>query len=146
MTDSIIVDTSVWINFYNGISNNTVETLKAIMVNDVIVVPPIIVQEILQGIKGKKLLHFVEDALLGFQFISYDIYEAAFEAAALYRFARAKGVTLRSANDCLIAWLCISNNFSILHNDKDFDNIAKHTSLKIYKTENGKDKSSKSGS
>jgi predicted nucleic acid-binding protein len=138
MTDNIIVDTGVWIDFYNGISNSMVEALKIIMINDVIVVPPIIVQEILQGIRKKKLLHFIEDALLGFQFISYDTYEAAFEAAALYRFVRSKGVTVRSANDCLIAWLCISNNFSLLHNDKDFDNIAKHTSLKIYKYSNGK--------
>lgn len=132
MNKNIIVDTSVWIDFYNGIPNTSVEILKNIMLTDVIVIPPIIVQEILQGIKQKKLLLLVEDALIGFQFIYYDMYEAAFEAAALYRFARSKGVTVRSSNDCLIAWLCISNNFSIHHNDKDFDNIAKYTSLKIY--------------
>jgi predicted nucleic acid-binding protein len=133
MNKNIIVDTSVWIDFYNGISNKPVEVLKNIMLTDVIVIPPIIVQEILQGIREKKLLLLVEDALIGFQFITYDLYEAAFEAATLYRFMRSKGVTVRSSNDCLIAWLCISNNFPIHHKDKDFDNIAKHTSLKIYK-------------
>ena len=138
MNKNIIVDTSVWIDFYNGISNKPVEVLKNIMLTDIIVIPPIIVQEILQGIKEKKLLLLVEDSLLGFQFINYDTYEAAFEAAALYRSMRSKGVTVRSSNDCLIAWLCISNNFSIHHNDKDFDNIAKHTSLKIYNSTNDK--------
>ena len=75
----------------------------------------------------------VEDSILGFQFLRYDNYEAAYEAASIYREMRSKGVTVRSSNDCLIAWLSISNNFPLLHNDKDFDNIAKHTSLKIYK-------------
>ncbi len=133
MKENIIVDTSVWIDFYNGISNKPVEVLKSIMLTDVIIIPPIIVQEILQGIREKKLLAVVEDAILGFQFFNYDMYEAAFEAAALYRLLRVKGVTVRTSNDCLIAWLCIANNFPIHHNDKDFNNIAKNTSLKIYK-------------
>jgi predicted nucleic acid-binding protein len=135
MKENIIVDTSVWIDFYNGISNRSVEMLKSIMLTDIIVIPPIIIQEILQGIKELKLLYLVEDSLLGFHFLNYDAYEAAFEAAALYRLLRSKGVTVRTSNDCLIAWLCTANNFSLLHNDKDFDNIAKYTSLKIYKTE-----------
>ncbi|MEO9004191.1 MAG: PIN domain-containing protein [Ginsengibacter sp.] len=133
MTENIIVDTSVWVDFYNGIANEAVDILKSIMLTDIIVIPPIIVQEILQGIKGTKLLSVVEDSILGFQFLNYDAYDAAFEAAALYRLLRSKGVTVRSSNDCLIAWLCLANNISIHHNDKDFDNIAKHTSLKIYK-------------
>jgi predicted nucleic acid-binding protein len=134
MSKNIIVDSSVWIDFYNGVFNQPVEILKNIMLTDVIVIPPIIVQKILQGIREKKLLIVVEDAVLGFRFLGFDMYQAAFEAAALYRTLRSKGVTVRSSNDCLIAWLCISNNFPIHHNDKDFDNIAKHTSLKIYKS------------
>jgi predicted nucleic acid-binding protein len=130
MNEYIIVDTSVWIDFYNGITNKPVDILKSIMLTDNIVVPPIIVQEILQGIKEIKLLAVVEDSLLGFQFLNFDSYEAAFEATALYRLLRSKGVTVRSSNDCLIAWFCLANNMSIHHNDKDFDNIAKYTSLK----------------
>ena len=134
MKENIIVDTSVWIDFYNGISNKPVEVLKSVMLTDLIIIPPVILQEILQGIREKKLLEIVEDAILGFQFLNYDMYEAAYEAAALYRLLRTKGVTVRTSNDCLIAWLCISNDIQIHHNDKDFDNIAKHTSLKIYKS------------
>lgn len=133
MNEYVIVDTSVWIDFYNGITNKPVDILKNIMLTGIIVIPPIIVQEILQGIREIKLLPVVEDSLLGFQFLNYDSYEAAFEAAALYRLLRSKGATVRSSNDCLIAWLCLANNMSIHHNDKDFDNIAKYTSLKIYK-------------
>ena len=54
-------------------------------------------------------------------------------AASLYRNVRALGIAIRKQNDCLIAAICINNNIPLLHNDKDFDNIAKYTSLKIYK-------------
>ena len=57
----------------------------------------------------------------------------AVEAASLFRFLREKGVTIRKPNDCLIAVICILNSIELVHNDKDFTNIAKHTSLKIYK-------------
>ncbi len=63
----------------------------------------------------------------------YRAYDFAVKAAQLYRALRRKGITIRKANDCLIAAVCIENNIPLLHNDKDFDNIAKHTKLKIYK-------------
>ena len=61
--------------------------------------------------------------------------EFSIKAARLYRTLRRKGITIRKANDCLIAALSIEFDIPIFHNDKDFDNIAKHTSLKIYKTD-----------
>ena len=70
---------------------------------------------------------------MAFEFINYDPYEAALCAADLYRKMRAKGITIRSSNDALIAWLCIRFNLAVLHQDRDFDNIAKYTSLKIHK-------------
>ena len=57
------------------------------------------------------------------------------KADRLYRTLRRKGFTIRKANNCLIAALCIEFDIPVFHNDKDFDNIAKHTSLKIYKTD-----------
>ena len=134
MKGHVIVDTSVWIDFYNGVDNSPVNILKNIILSDVVVILPIVIQEILQGIKNKQLLKIVGDSILGFYFLNYDNYQAAYEAASIYREMRSKGVTVRSSNDCLIAWLSISNSFPLLHNDKDFDNIAKHTKLKIYKS------------
>ena len=75
----------------------------------------------------------IKENLFGFQLVEYNNYELAVKTAELFRLLRKKGITIRKANDFLIATVCIEHNFPILHNDKDFDTIAKHTSLKIYK-------------
>jgi predicted nucleic acid-binding protein len=133
MKTPVIVDTSVWIDFFRGISVPSVLTLMELMDTNDVIVPPIILQEVLQGIKEKKIVDIIENLFFGFEFIGYDSYEAALGAADLYRKLRSKGVTVRSSNDALIAWLCINFKLSVLHQDRDFDNIAKYTSLKIYK-------------
>lgn len=137
MPDNIVVDSSVWVDFFNSHASSQVERVKSFLLNYTIkspfVILPVIMQEVLQGIEDSKLYFVVKENLYGLEFIDYNGYDFAVRAAELYRFLRKKGVTIRKANDCLIASVCIENNFAILHNDKDFDNIAKHTSLKIYK-------------
>jgi predicted nucleic acid-binding protein len=134
MKGQVIVDTSVWIDFFKGLFIPPVNALLEIMeIKAAVVVPPIIMQEVLQGITEKKMVDTVESFFFGFEFINYDSYEAAFGAADLYRKLRSKGITVRSSNDALIAWLCINFNLPVLHKDRDFNNIAKYTSLKIYK-------------
>ena len=133
MRSHVIVDTSVWIDFFKGNSISQVNSMVEIMDTNAVIIPPIIVQEVLQGVSEKRMADTIEALFFGFQFITYDGYEAAIGAADLYRKMRSKGITIRSSNDALIAWLCIKFNFSVLHKDRDFENIAKHTSLKIYK-------------
>ncbi|MEP7107882.1 MAG: PIN domain-containing protein [Ferruginibacter sp.] len=133
MKRQVIVDTSVWIDFFRGLSIPPVLSLMEIMDSNALIILPVIAQEVLQGVREKKMVDMVESLLFGFQFISYDSYEAALGAAELYRKMRSKGITVRSSNDALIAWLCIYFNLPVLHIDRDFDNIAKYTSLKIYK-------------
>jgi predicted nucleic acid-binding protein len=102
--------------------------------NEVLILP-VILQEVLQGIRKDKLFNSIVETLIPLEFISYHQIEMSIAAASLYRNLKTKGVTIRKPNDCLIAAICIANNIPLLHNDKDFDNIAKYTSLKIYKTE-----------
>lgn len=94
---------------------------------------PVIVQESLQCIRSEKEFNLSKSAFLQFSFVTYDSIEMAFEAASLYRFLIKKGRTIRKPNDCLIAAICISYNYQLIHSDKDFTQIAKHTNLKIYK-------------
>lgn len=133
----IIVDSSVWIDFFNSKASAQIEDLKSVLINAASKSPfnilPVIMQEVLQGIEDDKFYTIVKENLFGLDLVEFDHYEMVIRAADLYRFLRKKGVTIRKANDCLIASICIQNNFSLLHNDKDFDNIAKYTSLKIYK-------------
>ena len=133
MINGKIVDTSVWIDYLNGvIDERTDYTVSLIEANDLCMLP-VILQEVLQGIKDEKVFLRTKKAFLEHPFISYNQIDMASDAASLFRFLKVKGVTIRKPNDCLIAVICLKNNLSLLHNDKDFDNIAKYTSLKIYK-------------
>ncbi len=133
----IVADSSVWIDFFNKKTSVEIEHLKALLLSfrwtSPVIVLPIIMHEILQGIENNKHYDVIKENLQGFDYVQYDPYKFSIKAAEIYRSLRRKGVTIRKANDCLIAALCIEFDLSLFHNDKDFDNIAKHTSLKIYK-------------
>ncbi|MGN6803504.1 MAG: type II toxin-antitoxin system VapC family toxin [Ginsengibacter sp.] len=138
MISGTIIDSSVWVDFINGVINfETDATAELIKRNEVFILP-VILQEVLQGLREDKLFNAIKETLVPFEFISYDQIKMSIAAASLYRKLRHKGITIRKPNDCLIASICLDNNLPLLHNDKDFDNIAKHTSLKIYKPNNGK--------
>ena len=130
--NKILVDTSVWINFLNGVKNKFSEKLKELIEKDApVVLTPIVIQEILQGIRDDARFNEVKSALSGFEVLMIDPVEAAYEAAALFRMLRKKGITIRKSNDCLIAYYAIHHHTILLHNDSDFDKIARHSSLKI---------------
>ncbi len=132
-----VVDSSVWIDFFNKKTTPQIEIVKSSLYTSTKKSPfgimPIIYQEILQGIDNDKQYSLVKEVLFGLEMIDIDQFLYAEKAADLYRCLRRKGVTIRKANDCLIAAVCIDFKYPIIHNDKDFDNIAKYTSLKIYK-------------
>ena len=133
MINGKIVDTSVWIDYFNGkIDERTNATEKFIIEGELLMLP-IILQEVLQGIRSAKDFSTVKNAFLRNTFFNFNTIDMALEAATLFRFLKRNGVTIRKPNDSLIAAICIQNNFSLLHNDKDFDNIAKYTSLNIHK-------------
>ena len=133
MINGKIVDSSLWIDYLNNIiDKKTDEVTELIYLNQVILLP-VILQEVLQGNRNQQDFIKAKNAFIKFPFFEYNEIEMAVEAASLFRFLREKGVTVRKPNDCLIAVVCILNSIELLHNDKDFNNIAKHTSLKIYK-------------
>lgn len=51
-------------------------------------------------------------------------------SARLYFELRRQGITIRSNIDCAIAVMALENNFTLYHYDRDFEEIARHTSLK----------------
>ena len=133
MINGKIVDTSIWVNYYNSVKDENSELVNNLIDSDEIIILPVILQETLQGIKKDKVFALTKELLLSYHYLSIDSVYSAIRSAELYRFLRQKGITIRKPNDCLIAAICIDNNIPLFHNDKDFDNIAKHTSLKIYK-------------
>lgn len=133
MTNGKIVDTSVWVDYFNAIIDERTDATERFVHKNQILMLPIIIQEVLQGIKNEKSFELVKYLFLSQQYVLYDQVEMAVAAASLYRNLKSKGVTIRKPNDCLIAAICIQYNIELLHKDKDFDNIAKYSSLRIYK-------------
>ena len=127
------VDTSVWIDFINTKTGEKSAMIREAIEIDQLVMIPIIIQEVLQGIRSESTFLKIKEVFLSYPIIKLDQAELAISAASLYRFLRNKGVTIRKPNDCIIAVTCIKQNLALIHNDKDFDNIAKYSSLKIHR-------------
>ncbi len=130
----ILVDTSVWIDFFAGRNLPHVVTLEQfIQDNEDLALCGIILTEILQGI-GDDTTHQRVRHDLG-PLIILPMPEAVFvRAADIYRKLRKQGTTIRKTNDCIIAATALEHHCRLLHNDKDFVPIAKHFPLKVAKT------------
>jgi predicted nucleic acid-binding protein len=131
----MVFDSSTWIDFLNGKQSRNAALLQ-LQIREfypVHICPPIF-QEILQGIKNDERFEEVRDLVFGLNLLSLDPYFAVDGAISLYRKLRKEGSTVRKPNDCLIAFYAIHFKLMLVHNDKDFDKIAKHSALKIYST------------
>lgn len=130
----ILVDTSVWIDFFRGDKSAHRETLhRLIEAEEDIAVTEIIVAEILQGIKSDKDFQTTKEYLLEFPVYRPKGIETYLDSARIYRECRKKGKTVRKTIDCIIAVICLENNLTLLHKDSDFDFIETCTDLKVLK-------------
>ncbi len=116
----ILVDTSVWIDFFNGSDSGQVSLLEAAMQEeDAVLKCGLVLMEILQGIRSETELKKTKDCLDELPCLSME--RATFEEAArMYRTLRKTGVTIRKPMDCLIAAVAMQNGLPLLHNDRDF--------------------------
>ena len=132
MSQAIIFDTSIWIEFIQR--KNTQKALllrEYILMNKSIWITPTILQEVLQGSRNNQEFERLKNSLLGYRCLLINPIDAAIASAQLYSSLRQKGVTIRKPNDCLIASYAIHFNVEICHNDSDFDLIAQNSNLKI---------------
>ncbi len=125
-------DSSVWIEFRKGIVSRRTDLLKNDLIANQVYIRPVIIQEILQGIRLDRDFQNVKKSFEDLVVLKWDATEAAISAAQLYRQLRQKGITTRKPNDCLIAAFAMRFNVELCHNDRDFDQIAAHTNLKIW--------------
>ena len=121
----ILVDTSVWIDYFNG--KNTVQTnkLDKLLSSEQIIMGDIILSEILQGFRKDSDFNKAKEALDFLQCYSISNKKIAIKSAENFRSLRKKGITVRKTTDMLIGTFCIENNVPLLHNDKDFTPLEK---------------------
>ena len=120
----MVVDNSVWIDYFNQNPSWQADRLRrAIADNESIHLPGIIVTEILLGLPNNKEADKVANLLTAFeqpQELTLVDYK---RAAEIYRTCRSKGRTIRSTVDCMIAALCLRDNYELLSKDRDFQAI-----------------------
>ncbi|MGY6742526.1 MAG: type II toxin-antitoxin system VapC family toxin [Cecembia sp.] len=126
----ILVDSSVWIDFFNGKEADHVEKLYQLLGNQVIISGDLIWVEVLQGFKNDSQFKLAKTAFESLPYFALINKETALVAAENYRILRKKGVTVRKTIDVIIATFCIANNISLLHADNDFQVMEAHLGLR----------------
>jgi predicted nucleic acid-binding protein len=125
----ILVDTSVWIDLLNGRLGRDIG--EEDLFNFVTCGP--VVQEVLQGLSDDFEGEALHDAFLALPVLSDPLSVGLFlSAARIYQQGRAKGFTIRSSTDCLIAAIAIENKVAVWHQDRDFEAISRFTPLRTY--------------
>lgn len=128
----ILVDSSVWVDFFRGQMSREVKTLKdAIIQGDDVYLSPTILQEVLQGFKHEQDYRLAKELLMTFPVLTWDPIELAVDAAQIYRSLRKKGITVSTSNDCLIAAIAKKHDCLILTGDKDYQRIAEGIQLSV---------------
>jgi hypothetical protein len=126
----ILVDSSVWIDYFNGKKTVKTDWLDSALGNKPIVTGDLILAEVLQGFQNDHEFRIAKNLLLDFPFMEMVGQDMAIKSAMNYRFLRKKGVTVRKTIDVMIGTFCIHHHFSLLHDDRDFDPLEKYLKLK----------------
>jgi predicted nucleic acid-binding protein len=127
----ILVDSSVWIDYFNGNQTPQTDWLDSSLGNTPIIIGDLILTEVLQGFQNDKDFKIARNLLLRIPFKSMGDQALALESAMNYRLLRKKGVTVRKTIDVIIGTFCVHNRLTLLHCDRDFDPMVKYFGLKI---------------
>jgi predicted nucleic acid-binding protein len=127
----VLVDTTVWVDFFNDRNAPHVQTLEHLVADEEdICTCGVILAEVLQGIREDTDYSRTLSRFDSFLFLPMDR-RTFVKAAELYRSLRRRGITIRKTVDCMIAAVAIEHSIPLLHNDKDFDPIEKFCGLKV---------------
>jgi hypothetical protein len=127
----IFVDSSVWIDYFNGSVTKQTNILDSLVGKELIVVGDIVLTEVLQGFQQDKDFDKARELLDCFIFREMLGKEIAIKSARNYRILRKNGATVRKTIDVIIATFCIENDLLLLHSDRDFRIMEEHLALKV---------------
>ena len=125
----ILIDTSAWIEFLRDTGSPTCNRVDEVLSGEIATCDAVRM-EVLSGARNEQHLQSLRRLLA--RAVAIPIEPADYdEAAALYRLCRRKGETVRRLMDCLIAAVANRAGAAVLHNDSDFDALARHADLKV---------------
>jgi predicted nucleic acid-binding protein len=116
----ILVDSSVWIDYFNGTDTPQTFKLDSLLGVELLGIGDLILTEVLQGFRSDSDYHIAKKLLTSLTPFSMLGCEAAIKSADNFRTLRKQGITIRKTVDVIIATFCIENGHSLLFSDKDF--------------------------
>lgn len=128
----ILLDTSAWVELLRKTESPVHHTFRELLLEDAeLAVTEPVIMEVLAGARSAREESELKQTLLGFAFLSLGGLRGFEVAAGIHRACRSGGESLRGLVDCLVAAAAIRADASVLHADRDFDVIARHTPLRI---------------
>ena len=126
----ILVDSSVWIDYFRGKPTAQTDRLDALLGSEPVAIGDLILVEVLQGFTGERDFNLARRLLTSLIVLDIGGREVALAAARNFRRLGALGVTVRKTIDTLIATRCIVDDLSLLYSDRDFEPFVKHLGLR----------------
>ena len=129
--DVVVVESSVWIDFFANAVNIQTRWLEENIKRSNISLTDLILCEVLQGVRSERAFQRTLATLAGLNILNTGGEDLAIDSARNYLVLRQRGITIRSTIDCLIATFCIREGYALLHRDRDFDSYEKYLGLKV---------------
>ena len=126
----IVVDSSVWIDYFNGADTRETALLDSILGKEAVVIGDLVMAEVLQGFRDDREFTIALAVLETLIFQPMVSRANALASTQYYRTLRATGTTVRKTIDMLIATFCIENGHVLLHADRDFLPMERHLGLR----------------
>lgn len=127
----ILVDSSVWIDYFKGIDSPQTEKLDNLLGQEPLAVGDLILTEVLQAFSDKRDFQQASRLLTSLEVVELGGQAVALQAARNFRALRNLGITVRKTIDTIIATRCIESGYELLHNDRDFEPFSKHLGLRV---------------
>jgi predicted nucleic acid-binding protein len=125
----ILVDSSVWIDYFRGATTPQAEKLDALLGTEPVAIGDLILTEVLQGFVSDRDFNQASKLLDSLDIIDLGGRDIAIQAARNFRLLRGLGVTVRKTIDTIIATRCIESRLTLLYSDRDFDPFVTHLGL-----------------
>jgi predicted nucleic acid-binding protein len=126
----IVVDSSVWIDYFNGVDSAASERLDKLLGVEPLAVGDLILAEVLQGFRSDADFRTARELMTSLPVLEMLGQKLAIQSAENYRSLRARGVTVRRAVDVIIATCCIEHGLPLLFEDRDFVPFVRYLGLK----------------
>lgn len=126
----ILVDSSVWIDYFRGAPTPQANKLDALLGSEPVATGDLVLTEVLQGFGSDRDFNQAKKLLTSLIVVDLAGRDMAIQAAKNFRMLRRLGITVRKTIDAVIATRCIESGFTLLYSDKDFDPFVQHLGLR----------------